>query len=546
MQRIINFISTHRWPILIILFAILIRFYNFQEVSYFTYDNGRDAQEIQKIVEGDLTLIGPTSGLQGFFIGPLWFYAGVPGNLLFGGNPYGLIAWYIFTATLAIPLFYWLSKLLFPDEKDNRWRWLTFLLLAFIPGSVWGSVFVLSPMLAFPIITAALLALYYARKSRWWLLVGFFLLGLVLQAEFAYAIFIVPVIYLAIAWIRGRFNFWDYLVGGLGVFITLLPQLAFELRNQFLMSKFLFQGLTTTADTKETWTHFLSNRIPQLFWSTNSLFLGSSKATIVIGLVLMIAIGVAAKYIWKNKDFLKDKTASFRWQLMTLFAVAPYLGFLLWRGNHGHFFGYYLAPHFIFLVPLLVLGIKQLPEFLKTTHKWFTKQRVWFIQLILVITLFYTSWLEYHSTIVEVDNQAGLQTIEQATYTVLHWWQEDLKFTEGKGYVFPSSVATFTPNYQTAQYDYVMHWKARQLGLEVPHTQVLPEHEVVYVILEPDREIPEKRFTPWYDKVKENRIRVRRTRVGILIVETWMDKGFASFNGYFEHEIPIGEQMGWR
>lgn len=543
MRRLLNALKTHRWPILVILFAILIRFYHLPEVSYFTYDNGRDAQEIQKIVEGDLTLIGPTSGLQGFFIGPLWFYAGVPGSLLFDGSPYGLMGWYVFLACLALPLYWWLSNLLFP--RDKSWAWLTFLMLAFLPGSVRNSVFVLSPMLAFPLMAGSLLALYKARASRWWLFIGFLLLGLVLHAEFAYGIFFIPVIYLAIFWIREKFNFLDYIIGGLGLFITLLPQLAFEVRNQFLMSKFLFQGLTTTSDTKETYSYFLSKRIPDLFWGTNSLFLGSHRGTMVVGLILLLCIGIAGKYVWRNKQFIRSKAKSFRWQLLSIFALTPYLGFIFWRGNHGHFFSYYLAPHFIFLVPLAVLGMKELPQKLGKISNWLTQERVKLLQVFLVITLFYTSWLDYYSAQVKVDNKAGLQTIETATATVLNWWQYDLDFTESKGYVFPSSVATFTPNYQTAQYDYVMRWKARELGMSVPFTEVLPAQEVVYVILEPDREIPEKRFAPWYDKVRENRIRVRRYHVGILTVETWMDKGFASVNGYFEQPIPIGEQMGW-
>ncbi len=70
--------------------AVFVCFYNYPNFLYFINDQGRDALKLQSIVSGDLTLIGPTSGLAGFFLGPLWYYVGVQGYILSKANPYGI------------------------------------------------------------------------------------------------------------------------------------------------------------------------------------------------------------------------------------------------------------------------------------------------------------------------------------------------------------------------------------------------------------------------------------------------------------------------
>ncbi|HCR81419.1 MAG: hypothetical protein UY13_C0002G0431 [Candidatus Pacebacteria bacterium GW2011_GWB1_47_8] len=548
MRRLLRALYQHRLAIFLIALMILIRFVNLKNVAFFTYDNGRDAQAIQAIVGGDLTLIGPTTGLQGFYLGPLWFYLGVPGYVLSGGNPYGLLAWYMALASLAVPLFWWLSKLLFSREKN--WALVTFVLLSLVPGSVLATTFVANPMILLPLLAGTLLAFWQAHRSRLWLMLGFFLLGLQLQAEFAYAIFLVPVGFGLIAWVRRRFNVFDYLLSGVAFGVTLLPQILFELRHQFLMSRFLWQGLTQSRGMSVGWGQFLVARVQQLFWATNWQLLGNAKGAAVVGLGLLVVAALAGRALWRNKKgFALDREGLFRWRLLSIFALTPYLGFLLWRGNYGHFFRYYLTPQFIVLVPLIVLGFKNLLSlgvaWPKRLVGWLSRERVKLVQVSVVTIILSFAWLEYSQSVLFVKNEAGLKTIETAVATALAWRQRDTLFIAEKKETFSSSLLTFTPNYLTAQYDFVTQWQARKLGLAVPYTQVEPGQEVVYVILEPDHEAAEMRFGVWYDKVRDGRIRIRRQKVGILWLETWMKPAFAAENGFVEYEVPLGEEMGW-
>jgi len=66
MQKIFNSKLFLWWAVLFFL-AVFVRFYNYPNFLYFINDQGRDALKLQSIVSGDLTLIGPTSGLAGFF-----------------------------------------------------------------------------------------------------------------------------------------------------------------------------------------------------------------------------------------------------------------------------------------------------------------------------------------------------------------------------------------------------------------------------------------------------------------------------------------------
>src|SRR3989338_751022 len=54
----------------------------------FNYDQGRDFLAVSKIIyEKDLVLIGQTTGLQGVFYGPWWYYFLAPLIYVFGGDP---------------------------------------------------------------------------------------------------------------------------------------------------------------------------------------------------------------------------------------------------------------------------------------------------------------------------------------------------------------------------------------------------------------------------------------------------------------------------
>ena len=89
--------------ILVMLVAIFLRFYNLTQHMSFSYDQGRDFLVLQDMVEGDLKLVGPTTGIDGFHIGPFFYYILLPGFVLSGGSPYGVAIWQALLITASLP-----------------------------------------------------------------------------------------------------------------------------------------------------------------------------------------------------------------------------------------------------------------------------------------------------------------------------------------------------------------------------------------------------------------------------------------------------------
>lgn len=540
--------SVYIVALVILAVALFFRFYNYHNSLYFIYDQGRDAWKLQEIATGNLTLIGPTTGLPGFFLGPLWYYIGVPGYILSQGSPYGISLWYIFLASLALPFFWLISRQLFP--KQPVWQIASFAVLSFVPGSVQGSIFIWNPLIAIPLMAAALWFFFKARKSRLSLMAAFFLIGLVLQSEFAYAVFIIPVLYLIIFWIRQRLSLIDYLLAGVAVGVTLLPQLAFEIKNNFVMTRALLSSSGAEGTTFPL-TLVWQVRPFQLLAAVQDLLFGG-----MVGGRLLVWFAVflmVAGLVWLLKYARKqlDEQLLYYWQITAILAIVPFVGYMFWTGNYGAFFSYYVTPHFIFLVLLVLLGAKTLFEYSVPARligaKTERQQRQQVFGASVVVMLLTVSWLTVADVVIWPRNAAGIKAVDDAIGQLLVWERDDRNQVALSSQVqYTSSATTFTPNFLTAQYDYFLHWKAGQFGMPVPHTQARAEDAVVYALIEPDRDIPEKRFMPWYQQVSQGRVLVRRRRLGNLLLETWVQPDFAK-----QYGLPtslyqtIEEQMGW-
>src|SRR6266480_1176960 len=74
---------------LILIFAAFLRLYKIADYMTFLGDEGRDVLVVYNILHGHLTLLGPTSSVGGFFLGPVYYYFMAPFLWLFNYNPVG-------------------------------------------------------------------------------------------------------------------------------------------------------------------------------------------------------------------------------------------------------------------------------------------------------------------------------------------------------------------------------------------------------------------------------------------------------------------------
>ena len=498
-----KFIKTHRYFILFILFSIIVRLWSISDSLFFTWDNGRDFFAVKQIVEGDLTLIGPTSGLQGFFLGPLWFYLGVPGYILSGASPFGFLLSYILLGFVSLPMFWVISHELFKNKKVAI---LSAYILTILPGSIWGTIRVWNPLIAIPLMSGVFLSLLKARESKFYLGLAFFLLGLTLQSEFAYAIFYSLVLFTLIPWIRRKFDIKDFLIAAISFGSTLLPQILFELRHNFIMTNSLFRAMSGDNQEKITWAHHFSQRPSQLLMATKDLFIRGGAESIWPALIILSLL-IVGLHVAINKKYLKnEKESQFAWNLISILAILPYPFYMIWKGNNGYFFDYYLTSHFIFLAPLILLGaikIYQLKRFELSKYL-----------LIAMIGFFGAYWYQalYVTTLKPINN-AGLKTMSSAINKIYTWINED---NQSSGV-----VRIFTPNAETEHYDAILHWQAGQLNQGIPITIKKDSDEYWYILIEPDRQL-EKRLAKWYLEATKDGVMTRVQMVGDLRVESWM------------------------
>ncbi len=74
---------------LILLVGGFLRLYRISEYLTFLGDEGRDVLVVKHILDGNLTLLGPTASVGGFFLGPIYYYMMAPFLFLFNFNPVG-------------------------------------------------------------------------------------------------------------------------------------------------------------------------------------------------------------------------------------------------------------------------------------------------------------------------------------------------------------------------------------------------------------------------------------------------------------------------
>jgi hypothetical protein len=517
-----KYVVLQPWFWLYMVFGVGLRTYNLPNFLFFIYDQGRDALVLRNMLAGDFVLVGPTTGLAGFFLGPLWYYLGLPGFILSGGNPVGVSLWYILISCLSLPLYWWLCHKLF---KDQIFAKVVAVFLAFIPGSIQASVTIWNPLLAAPLTMGSLWSLFQARQttgwlSRIWLTVSVTLVALILQSEFAYGVFIVPFVWLAIKWLKPKANLLDYGLAALGMGATLLPQLLFELRNNFIMTRSLL-GALTSSTVSLPWPEFWELRYAQLWGATRELFLGPGPKPVLeswlLGSLLIIAtVGLGVQLWWPSLNTKFDSKTRFWWRLIWLAWVWPYPFFMIWRGNNGNFFAYYLTSHFVFGLPVLGMIWELVPKWWQFKQKQVMQIGLRVALVGMGLLMLKNAWGHWSVTVGNPPQNSGLKFMIQAVDQVYAWRSEDQASR--------SAILVFTPNIYTEHHDYILDWRAKQQGLPVSTTVLQGNEDVWYLLIENWGEYKSPIFPDWYKKATLNGELKRREQVGSLTLETWQSQ----------------------
>ncbi|MBI2196409.1 hypothetical protein HYU45_02235 [Candidatus Daviesbacteria bacterium] len=213
----------------------------------FNMDNARDMVDVREmVVLPKLRLIGPTSAIEGFYNGPAWYYLLAIPFMLSGGDPY---------ASILMEIGLWAIGGFFLLKLVSRWgSWLV------VPiGIIWvaSNYIVLTNLYAFnpnPVTLLSplfiyLLVEYLEKKKAIYIISTWFLAGLFFNFEMNFGIF-TPLIILASVILTKNIKllnqkwFW---VGVLSFILTLMPQVLFDLKHQFIMSRAILRHLSENS-----------------------------------------------------------------------------------------------------------------------------------------------------------------------------------------------------------------------------------------------------------------------------------------------------------
>lgn len=286
----------------------------------FNMDNARDMVDVREmVVLHKWRLTGPTSGIEGFYNGPGWYYLLAVPFIMTKGDPYSEILLMIFLWTLGG---YFLLKI---ASRFGIWSTL-------LVGSLWvaSNYVTLDTIYAFnpnPVILLTPLAIYslekYLLKNELWLSISiWFLAGAFFNFEMAFGLFMPPIIFGAIL-ICGKHkyfltkNFW---LGFIIFLITLAPQFLFNFRHQGLLSNSLMNHIGSSQTAAQTFTlstHM--NDMVNLYTSTMQATFMNSETLKLVFFVLVLFLGGVALY--KRKLKLNPLSAT-----LAAFVLVPFLG----------------------------------------------------------------------------------------------------------------------------------------------------------------------------------------------------------------------------
>ena len=264
MEKMANFFSKKtpknfrlNWELIsiisILVLGLFLRLYKIKDYLVFLGDEGRDALVVWNILHGDLTLLGPTASVGGFFLGPFYYYLMAPFLWLSRYDPVGPAIMVAIIGVVTIYLVYSIGK----DFFNVKAGLISALLYAISPIVIIYSRSSWNPNV-FPFFTIiTLFTLYRAVvKNKWWLFVlaGLFM-GLSLQIHYL-ATFVGAVMFIYVLLVEFEFKkIWlftaikRYLQLFVGFMLGFSLFLGFEVRHNFTNSINIINFIFNSKDT---------------------------------------------------------------------------------------------------------------------------------------------------------------------------------------------------------------------------------------------------------------------------------------------------------
>jgi len=369
----------------IIILAAFLRLYRIADYMTFLGDEGRDVLKAYDILHGHLTLLGPTSSVGGFFLGPIYYYFMAPFLWLFNYNPVGPAVMVAFFGVATV----WLIYKFCSDLFNRRIGVIASFLYAISPliisysRSSWNP----NPLPFFSLLILFILyKAVYKNNPKLFFIVGI-LLGIAMQLHYlATFLAIVIFIYVLLSVVFNVKTTTQKIILSLtrkyfsifaGFIIGWIPFLAFELRHGFLDFKNILNFIVHSGNTG-TSANFISTIYDVFFRLFGRLLVsfpppeqffkyGGIILNLWIGVILIIA--VLSIIFLSNNLFRSFKSKNENFGKYLLLFIWFFIGIVLFGFYKKSIYDYY----FSFMFPLPFILVASLIVFIYEKFKIFGK-----------------------------------------------------------------------------------------------------------------------------------------------------------------------------
>ncbi len=353
--------------VFILAIASFYRLYHIMDYMTFLGDEGRDALIVYKILHGDLTLLGPTASVGGFFLGPIYYYFMAPFLWIFNYNPVGPAIMVALFGVATVGLIYKVGKDFFGSSV----------------GIIAAGLYSISPLVVIysrsswnpnPVPFFSLLTLYLIYKalkkdsSKLFILSGLFF-GITMQlhylALFLGIIFTIYILTYQFTYSKNIFflkSLRQYLYVFLGFIIGWSPFLAFEVRHGFRNLISIFNFIFHSGNTGGGNQFFgiigsvffrLFGRLVTNFPKPEDVNL-TTQSHIAVWYYVTLFLGLASVSFLAIKCFRAYKLRSSDFAKLSLISTWFIVGVVLFGFYKKPIYDYYFG--FMFPLPFLIVG----------------------------------------------------------------------------------------------------------------------------------------------------------------------------------------------
>jgi hypothetical protein len=467
--------------------AFFIRVFRVDQILGFYFDQGRDALVIWDFIHSHkLFLIGPTTGIEGIFRGPWYYWLITPFYWLGKGNP---VYPSVFLAGITVFSIYLVYKI--ADKAGGRVPAVISLIIAsfsfpFMLSGRWLS----NPTPMFPISMVLIYSLLLImEKKKWAWILTTLMLGMAMQFGSAAEVFYFPAVLIFAIWQRKNLPKGGILIASFAVFLAVfIPQIVFDLKHQGILRSAIGKFLFAEGSFKLSFWEIVKIRLPFYFDVFMSKIFQSLIPQRIFALTFFVILLIKRGELFKNFKFL----------VLGLFLLAPVVGMLFFQGNYGNVYDYYFTGYYFVFVLLfgLVLGA-------------FWKNPAGKVIVILFLALF------LKENLVPVKNYiiAGVDRPTTIAYgnqkQAIDWIYKDAgdrKF----------NVDVYVPPVIPHAYNYLFRWLGTNKYGVLPQDNQVP---LLYTLYETDPPHPE-RLKAWLDRQKGiGKVMKEQTFGGITVQE---------------------------